>query len=1023
VPPDAEFGPRDLELVGKKGARLSLSKAFYVCSPLVVIVNIDGMRQDVLYSALSGNTAMGPEACPTLRGLVGKPAGNRLGQPGTPLHRLEFEHGIALPETATVFPSVTFGGHAAIATGADLNQVKMAGNEWFDRFTRYKYAFTGDNIGVGQGDAIKSFADGFANDRLLKSGRKTLYQEANADPKLGVTSLVMHNMYFGASPAAKWQPQRILPEQAVYFPHWSTHFNDQFMTSKASLHLNVTEKEQPRFAILMLYFPGLDHDSHIGKSPRHVEDRDRTPGKQSIYLANVVDPCLGSFMQDMNEPMLKNTFFVFTADHGQTTMAFQESTVHHLGESRSNPGLHKFQDLLYELGYSPHGNYRVLPRKPPFVNPPEQSTAVLGLNGGMAHVYLRRIKGDAPPTPRVVKVFDPRAPDDIRPILAKTEEQFDEWSVPPLKSQVHDAARRFWQWSKDGWAPHGPEPELYRGSIELVLWRDTQNDGYDGHYRVYDPGSDSITFLDFLLKDLEKNGDNSFLKRHGWNDRRDAEFLADRLRRLQGPMSGDLILLPRYPYFYCEYVTQYGDHGSFNRNDMQVPFVVAQAGADEQRMKFIKKVLADPRVIDLRTKNRPCNSDVKKTVLELLRTPPFDTKPDPTFQVVYSVEPRASRKTGDGKFLVTEDRGKVTVTIGVRSGYKPVQGAHVLIQAGQRTTHAWVPRQEGGRKFGVVGHDIYEEVTVGPAGTTVTLTADADGKTATASFSLSLDPQAAARLNARRAKELDQAKGDVHGLQVEGNTASIKDCQEKIAKLGKSVSETDSKTKTFLDASIAAACKRELARARIELQGLENERAILEASYQAEVARINGDPVTQFGQQQRVHELVKARATFHHKATLAEWEAEDWLYSRGDAPADYRKSYNERKAARKTEDPSKDDYVGPSGSDIAAALELACAVGDEASLRELATRFIDHQLKLAVAAQQPFQKRPALEAAASAYLRYAELLVRLTGNREEAAALWVKGEEIFTAESGRESVIGLPAWWPEGNWQPPRTGK
>ena len=654
VPPGVKLGPRDLGFYSSKGlSAVKYPAALLVSNPLVVIVNIDGMRQDVFQAVIAGKTALGPAACPNLQALFGKRTAAAPGPAGTLAHRLEFEKGVALPETTTVFPTVTFAGHASIATGEPLNKLGLAGNEWFDRFEEYKFAFTGDNIGLGAGDAKRSFSDGFANERLLKSGVATLYQRAAADPDLRARSIVIHNMYYGVAPAADWRPQGLL-DQAAYVPCWSTHFNDGAMLDKASAAL-AEGARSPELAVLMVYFAGLDHRSHIDDEPLHVEDRfEGSPvaGKQSIYLHEEIDPLVGGLIQEMTDALCKNTVFVFTADHGQTTMAHQKSKLHHFGESRSNPGLHKFQDLLYELGYSPHGRYHLVKNDPgqTWAIKPADATAVIGCNGGMTHIYLRRVKGNGPPTGRTLKPFRDADPVTYTGPAAREVEQSEDWSAPPLKSQVFDVAQRFWLWSKNGWAPAGrenevddkgnpnTEPDKYRGSLEFILWRDPEK-GLDSPYLVYRHNQESIPLLDYLLEDLQQNGDNSFLKRNGWNDRRDAEFLVDRLRRLEGRMSGDLILIPRYPDFYCEYMTQFGDHGSFNRNDFEVPFAVAQPGAGERRMKFIKDVLADPAVIELGGgKNRPSNSDIPKTVLKLLKPPPFEAPTQqPTGAPVYHV--------------------------------------------------------------------------------------------------------------------------------------------------------------------------------------------------------------------------------------------------------------------------------------------------------------------------------------------------------------------------------------------------
>ncbi|MBI2898748.1 MAG: alkaline phosphatase family protein, partial [Planctomycetes bacterium] len=632
VPPGAPLGLRGIELSGSQVETLRYENAFDVCAPLVVIVDIDGMRQDVFYHAIQ-NPPAGFVHIPKLAGA----------RTSAGADSIEFQHGVALRGAVTVFPTVTFAGHAAIFSGTDPGRYKIAGNEWFDRTldVPYKFAFTGDNQGeTGMGDSYDSFINGVANRRLLASGVTTVYQDAQRE--FGYRSVVAHNMYYGdGASAAAWASYGRL-DMLLYLgkPKWLgglwllTPLSDRHMAAKArravlardryvTLGDQIGAEDARSLAIVTLYFAGLDHVSHESGSPRTVADPAAGySGKQLDYLVESVDPYVGGFLESMTDVTYKNTTFIFVADHGQTTMNVQEgergAKIRCFAQSRRVPTLHKFQDLLYETGYFPAGTYTLtgldsggtqIPARP------VDASAVVGLNGGMAHVYLRRLAVGLrlePPGPSLTL-------DDFTTRRSRVNQIFEAWRQPPRFQHVLDFAEAVRRWQEEN--PPSPEkagdPEAagYYRSLDLILVRDGEHGGFDAPYSVYVGPGNLVPFQEYLAR----NGNRPFSEpRYGWtSDARDIAFLADRLRRLQSAMSGDLILVPRYPDFYCEYVPLHGDHGGFTRSDFEVPFLVVRPG------EAVARPLADAvrRSVDLSTKNRPSITDVKALVLNLLRPP------------------------------------------------------------------------------------------------------------------------------------------------------------------------------------------------------------------------------------------------------------------------------------------------------------------------------------------------------------------------------------------------------------------
>lgn len=612
VPHNAALGVRKLELTGD-GETWRI-RPITVVRPPVIIVDIDGMRQDIFYRAL------GTSQFPALSRISG---GAEIGTPGvgSPVEMVGYGNGFALPGATTIFPTVTILGHAAIFSGADVRDYRLGGNQFFDRSVPKKYGFTGYDLFDTAQQSLGEFVvtgDALTNKLILAApGITTVYQEA-AKVYPGLTSVCFNNMYPGDRvKAARWEGMDM--RDAIEFKPVSTVAGvDRRMARRAASmirqHQNMPSEE---LGIITLYFCGLDHTGHDGTDPATLLDRHHT------FLRDVVDPSLGEFVASMSEVMYKNSTFLFVADHGQTDLdaAKQEGlspALRCFTVSRSNPTIHKFEDLLYEFGYLTDDS----------VLPVNLATGVLSVNGGMAHIYLRRCKDQIAPAPRGVR---PSAVD------ARMEpNKFENWGAPPRRDQVMSVAQRFWSWNRGEFKPEGnwtqpDDPKEYRNSLELVLLRDC--DGVAAGdwaeyrkrpYHVYMGMGMTKPLFDFLRTEEGKK----VLVRNGWKaDDRDAEFVADRIERMNGPLSGDVVLLPLYPYFYCEYAPLHGEHGSINRQDFEIPFAVFKPAATKDDLTWIRQAIErgvklDPPGVTGPKKNRAANTDVKATVINLLATRP-----------------------------------------------------------------------------------------------------------------------------------------------------------------------------------------------------------------------------------------------------------------------------------------------------------------------------------------------------------------------------------------------------------------
>ncbi|MBN1123160.1 MAG: alkaline phosphatase family protein [Anaerolineae bacterium] len=315
----------------------------------VVIIDIDGLRPEVYFSALKqGNV-------PHLQRIVGSA-----------------RH---VPALSTA-PSVTFASQASIFTGAHPADHRVPGNECFDRLgliskgrPRHFGFDVGDTLAVD--DAIAVFSDGLA-DRLLNPETPTVYESAAAQ---GKTSLVAFNMY---------------ARGADYVARPSLIDIARFTKGKGSLGLeagaydtrmlddleSLLRKAEPKPDLITAYFMGLDHHSHL-----------HGPVSQAEYLADIVDPQIGRLVDLLEElNLFDGTLFALVSDHGQIETPGDDAHSIRLGF----PFDMELSPLFEALGLDLHDR----PGEDPKVD------AVVSLNGGLAQVYLRHREAEWSAFPR-----------------------------------------------------------------------------------------------------------------------------------------------------------------------------------------------------------------------------------------------------------------------------------------------------------------------------------------------------------------------------------------------------------------------------------------------------------------------------------------------------------------------------------------------------------------------------------------------------------------------------------------------
>jgi hypothetical protein len=193
---------------------------------------------------------------------------------------------------------------------------------------------------------------------------------------------------------------------------------------------------------------------------------------------------------------------------------------------------------------------------------------VMGLNGGLAHVYLQHRAGH--------------------------------WADPPrYEEDVLPVAEAFRQMNETG----KYEDEL-QGSLELILARDAEHEGWRGEYHVYLGDGRTQPLADYLAA-------------HPELDYADA---VNRIRLAASAATGDLILAAngREGYYFGAPTT--GVHGGLYPGESEVVLTFACPGGSAEEIAWLREtvtgVIAD-RVVN-EDGREPSVADMIPTVLVLL---------------------------------------------------------------------------------------------------------------------------------------------------------------------------------------------------------------------------------------------------------------------------------------------------------------------------------------------------------------------------------------------------------------------
>jgi hypothetical protein len=185
------------------------------------------------------------------------------------------------------------------------------------------------------------------------------------------------------------------------------------------------------------------------------------------------------------------------------------------------PFQNEFADLFKHLGF----DLTDYPGEGPYSN------AIVALNGGMAHVYLRRPDSD--------------------------------WTAPPIfEDDVIRVAQAFWQASFHG--THAPD---LQGCLDSILVRNAQQDSWSAPYQAVTP-------------------EGTLLSLEEWGAREVSEGMAvnpvQRIEQLAGPYSGDLLLIANYAEGFFFSPVLKGVHGGLHPEDSTGILATSLPGVQEQ---------------------------------------------------------------------------------------------------------------------------------------------------------------------------------------------------------------------------------------------------------------------------------------------------------------------------------------------------------------------------------------------------------------------------------------------------------
>lgn len=501
----------------------------------VVIIDIDGLRRDVLYNTLAEDSLRRDinKKLPNLSKIVGKIKLADVQDPNKITLEKKYEvigcDALAVNQCVTVFPSYTYPAQASIFTGLFPKNHGITSNFHFDR--------EGNSLGAdgksqyySQFGAMHFFLNEGSCNRMLKKGVKTIYDyfhqqeykcavscnqfvSQNKDAVNHVTWHLPWN-FEGAGKEIDWlvpniigQTQFMTENSADGIGAYRENFDYKMMDDVLGYLEEFPKFKKSPPNLMTLYFGGHDHQAHIqGEVPL-----------QRDYLVNTVDILLGKFLNlwervtDKNS--LEKTLFVICSDHGHTKAD--------LDDNKRITG-DEIKGLLKRLDYDVLGKSELFALE-------EYANAIINITAGATHIYVRhgvvkKERGNWKENPTF---------QDLRLILKELSQANQMLSSPT---------------------------NFFSNAFDYILYKDHDKNRYQIYQYNIENNSD-------IIQPIAKNfgADKNYV------------LGKERLNELYSANSGDILLLVNYDdnYRFEKNRRMRSTHGSLLPSDSYVPLIFA----------------------------------------------------------------------------------------------------------------------------------------------------------------------------------------------------------------------------------------------------------------------------------------------------------------------------------------------------------------------------------------------------------------------------------------------------------------
>ena len=615
----------------------------------VILLAIDGLRQDVLYPDQMDGEDFENVNDPSggyyldARDLEG------LGQIllGDPTQS-DTQQYIMLPQVTAIFPSITLASWASIFTGKMPNETGIVGNEFFardliekgisvparygkptgvisfgggafkgfDAYSAWDMRFRDDFFVPYQGDWSKSAKPDKtpqnSNDILRAEtiyegvdeikGVNAYFQGTAGDP-----TVVAYSHYArGASHWLTWDVELSL-SAALTMDKVSWDKFEDYLSGRYTSGLLSRRNDVPFSALTVWYMAGLDHQAHVGGMPTYKN-----------YFSKTIDDYVGKLVDKLTDlDEFDNKIFIIVSDHGMTEMPDFSKTTLPSGEeiepdTSCELKLDNFDDAKNQAREKENNNLHIWELADILKTvgeAVEQATAIELENRVLAPVEIAELfrdpqTGNPLPNGAADKLVDANIIAAFNGPMAHIYVKGNNWSTAPPPNEVTQLAEFFrvtLQGAKGGHSPLamfpdailtklGYKAERLANSVDAILVKD------EGVYKVY-----SITNSQVNLRDIEGYFSDS-------NEYTDVKVRIEGLNNKKKDnnnndiniesRSGDIVLIMKDRVDIPEekdivenrYTTGTACkawHGSLNRSDSYVPLVVSYPGGNIAQIKKI----------------------------------------------------------------------------------------------------------------------------------------------------------------------------------------------------------------------------------------------------------------------------------------------------------------------------------------------------------------------------------------------------------------------------------------------------